>query len=216
MRKNVIAAVHEEVGQVQEYTDQDGKKITFKFTFDDNGIPIAGTLNGRTIPYSMLDKALDEAKSKGLYKNHVTLMADEGDVTGAALEVGSGLASTVPGVGTAASVAADAALAAKDIKNAENEIQQVSESSGVSAAEVVQPENMKDIVNIDSKRTIVRTTLETDGLENMLQKMLPNMPQNNTIVAPNNTLNTATNTTTLPRMTNKNLDTTINSLKNVY
>jgi hypothetical protein len=84
VRKNVIEAVHEEVGQVQEYTDQDGKKITFKFTFDDNGIPIAGTLNGRTIPYSMLDKALDEAKSKGLYKNHVTLMADEGDVTGAA------------------------------------------------------------------------------------------------------------------------------------
>ena len=84
VRKNVIEAVHEEVGQVQEYTDQDGKKITFKFTFDDNGIPIAGTLNGRTIPYSMLDKALDEAKSKGLYKNHVTLMAGEGDVTGAA------------------------------------------------------------------------------------------------------------------------------------
>ena len=82
VRKNVIEAVHEEVGQVQEYTDQDGKKITFKFTFDDNGIPIAGTLNGRTIPYSMLDKALDEAKSKGLYKNHVTLMAGEGDVAG--------------------------------------------------------------------------------------------------------------------------------------
>ena len=137
-----------------------------------------------------------------------------GDVTGAALEVGSGLASTVPGVGTAASVAADAALAAKDIKNAENEIQQVTESTDV--AEAVQPADMKDLVNINSKRTVVRTTLETDGLENMLQKMLPSMPQNNTIVAPNNTLNTATNTTTLPRMTNKNLDTTINSLKNVY
>ena len=139
-----------------------------------------------------------------------------GDVTGAALEVGSGLASTVPGVGTAASVAADATLAARDIKNAENEIQQVSESSGVSAAEVVQPENMKDIVNIDSKRTIVRTTLETDGLENMLQKMLPNMPQNNTIVAPNNTIQNASNTNVLPKMTSRNLDDSIYSLKNVY
>jgi hypothetical protein len=137
-----------------------------------------------------------------------------GDVTGAALEVGSGLASTVPGVGTAASVAADAALAAKDIKNAENEIQQVSESSGV--AEVVKPDNMKDIVNIDSKRTIVRTTLETDGLENMLQKMIPSVPQNNTVVAPNNTIQNASNTTVLPKMTNRNLDETIYSLKNVY
>ena len=140
-----------------------------------------------------------------------------GDVTGAALEVGSGLASTVPGVGTAASVAADAALAAKDIKNAENEIQQVSESSGVSAAEVVQPENMKDIVNIDSKRTIVRTTLETDGLENMLQKMSPNIPQAQTnINTGGNIIQNARTNTMLPDMTNKNIDTTIESLKNVY
>jgi hypothetical protein len=82
VRQNVIQAVNEEVGQLQEYKDPDGKKVTFKFTFDDNGIPIAGTLNGRTIPYSMLDKALDEAKSKGLYKNHVKIVAGEGDVTG--------------------------------------------------------------------------------------------------------------------------------------
>ena len=137
-----------------------------------------------------------------------------GDVTGAAMEVASGAASTVPGVGTAASVGVDAALAARDIKNAENEIQQVSESTGV--AEVVKPDNMKDIVNIDSKRTIVRTTLETDGLENILQKMIPSMPQNNTVVAPNNTIQNASNTTVLPKMTNRNLDETIYSLKNVY
>jgi hypothetical protein len=137
-----------------------------------------------------------------------------GDVTGAALEVGSGLASTVPGVGTAASVAADATLAARDIKNAENEIQQVTESTDV--AEAVQPADMKDLVNINSKRTVVRTTLETDGLENMLQKMLPNMPQNNTIVAPNNTIQNASNTNVLPKMTSRNLDDSIYSLKNVY
>ena len=71
-------------------------------------------------------------------------------------------------------------------------------------------------VNIDSKRTIVRTTLETDGLENMLQKMIPSVPQNNTVVAPNNTIQNASNTTVLPKMTNRNLDETIYSLKNVY
>jgi len=37
-----------------------------------------------------------------------------GDFSGAAMEVGSGLASTVPGIGTAASLGIDAALAAKD------------------------------------------------------------------------------------------------------
>ena len=137
-----------------------------------------------------------------------------GDVTGAALEVGSGLASTVPGVGTAASVAADAALAAKDIKNAENEIQQVTESTDV--AETVQPNNMKDIVNIDSKRTVVRTTLETSNLENMIEKMIPKMPQNNIVNAPNQTINTATANNVLPDLSNKNFDNTINSLKNVY
>lgn len=44
--------------------------------------------------------------------------AMKGDYTGAAGEVLSGAASTIPGVGTAASVAIDAGLAAKDIKEA--------------------------------------------------------------------------------------------------
>ena len=44
--------------------------------------------------------------------------AIKGDFTGAAMELGSGLASTVPGLGTAASVGIDAALIARDVKNA--------------------------------------------------------------------------------------------------
>ena len=137
-----------------------------------------------------------------------------GDAKGAAMEVASGAASTIPGFGTAASVGIDAALAAKDIKNAEKEIEGVTEAS---AAEVVKPDNMKDVVNIDSKRTVVRTVLETDNLENILQKLLPeNQMQNNTVVAPNNTINTASQTTVLPKMQSKNLDGTVLSLKNVY
>ena len=137
-----------------------------------------------------------------------------GDAKGAAMEVASGAASTIPGFGTAASVGIDAALAAKDIKNAEKEIEGVTEAS---ASEVVKPDNMKDIVNIDSKRTVVRTVLETDNLENILQKLLPeNQMQNNTVVAPNNTINTASQTTVLPKMQSKNLDGTVLSLKNVY
>jgi hypothetical protein len=42
----------------------------------------------------------------------------KGDWSGAALEVASGAASTIPGIGTGASIALDAALAAKDIHNA--------------------------------------------------------------------------------------------------
>jgi len=49
-----------------------------------------------------------------------------GDFAGAALELASGAASTIPGIGTAASLAADAALVARDISRANklNELQQ--------------------------------------------------------------------------------------------
>jgi hypothetical protein len=137
-----------------------------------------------------------------------------GDVQGAALEVASGAASTVPGAGTAASVAIDAALAAKDIKNAENEINQVTESTN--AAEVVQPGNIKDMVNIDSKRTIVRTTLETSNLENMLEKMMPKELPSNNVINTNQQINSASTNNVLPDLSNKNIDETVNALKNVY
>jgi hypothetical protein len=100
-----------------------------------------------------------------------------------------------------------------EVDKAASEVEQTVSAADVT--ETVKP--TKDIVNIDSKRTIVRTTLETDGLENMLQKMLPNMPQAQTnINTGGNIIQNARTNTMLPDMTNKNIDTTIESLKNVY
>lgn len=82
VRQDLVTAINKELGQKQIYTDASGNKETYQFTFDENGIPVAGTLNGNPIPYSMLDDALEAAKQRGLYKNHVKIMADEGDVTG--------------------------------------------------------------------------------------------------------------------------------------
>ena len=75
---------------------------------------------------------------------------------------------------------------------------------------------VKDLVNIASKRTVVRTTLETTGLENMLEKMLPKSQTNNTVISPNNTIQTSNNTQILPNLLNKNIDDTILALKAVY
>jgi len=51
--------------------------------------------------------------------------AAKGDWTGAALELASGAAGTIPGLGTAASVAIDAGLAARDISQAKSRSQEV-------------------------------------------------------------------------------------------
>jgi len=75
---------------------------------------------------------------------------------------------------------------------------------------------VKDLVNIASKRTVVRTTLETTGLENMLEKMFPKSPNNNTVISPNNTIQTSNNTQVYPDLLNKNIDETIAALKAVY
>ena len=73
------------------------------------------------------------------------------------------------------------------------------------------------MVNINSKRTMVRTTLETDSLTNSLEKLFKDMqPNNNTVIAPNNTLNTSNATNIMPDLSNKNLDETIIALKKVY
>ena len=82
--------------------------------------------------------------------------------------------------------------------------------------EVTDTAPVKDLVNIASKRTVVRTTLETTGLENMLEKMLPKSQTNNTVISPNNTIQTSNNTQILPNLLNKNTDDTILALKAVY
>ena len=64
---------------------------------------------------------------------------------------------------------------------------------------------------------MVRTTLETDSLTNSLEKLFKDMqPNNNTVIAPNNTLNNSNATNIMPDLSNKNLDETIIALKKVY
>ena len=56
----------------------------------------------------------------------------QGDWTGAAMEMGSGLLGTIPGIGTAASIAMDAAILARDVKrdlDAEKQQEQATASS---------------------------------------------------------------------------------------
>lgn len=62
--------------------------------------------------------------------------AMSGDFTGAAMEAASGAASIIPGLGTAASIGIDAALAAKDIHNASKEADALANNAGNAAAEV--------------------------------------------------------------------------------
>jgi hypothetical protein len=82
VRQDLVTAINKELGQEQIYTDASGNKETYQFTFDENGIPVAGTLNGNPIPYSILEDTLEAAKQRGLYKNHVKIIAGEGDVAG--------------------------------------------------------------------------------------------------------------------------------------
>ena len=72
------------------------------------------------------------------------------------------------------------------------------------------------MVNIDSKRTIVRTTLETSNLENMLEKMMPKELPSNNVINTNQQINSASTNNVLPDLSNKNIDETVNALKNVY
>ena len=76
----IQAAVNEELGQPQTFTDTEGNKETYKFTFDEEGKPIAGSLNGQPIPSDVLEEALEVAKEKGLYKNHVTLIDSASEI----------------------------------------------------------------------------------------------------------------------------------------
>lgn len=57
-------------GDEQKVEAPDGKIITYNFTFDDNGNPTAGTLNGVTIPnQDAVERAFSVAQDQGLFKN---------------------------------------------------------------------------------------------------------------------------------------------------
>lgn len=77
------------------------------------GTKTAAKVAGKTVLKSALKKIPIIGALAGL--GFGAQRALSGDFTGAAMEVGSGIAGTIPGVGTAASIGLDAALAAKDM-----------------------------------------------------------------------------------------------------
>lgn len=82
------------------------------------GVKAAEKAGAKALGKSLLKKIPLVGAGAGLLFGAQRLM--EGDVLGAGGEVVSGLASTVPGLGTAASVGIDAALAGRDIYKASN------------------------------------------------------------------------------------------------
>lgn len=80
------------------------------------GVKAAGKVATKALGKSLLKKLPLIGLAAGI--GFGIQRAMKGDVTGAMGEVLSGAASTIPGIGTAASVAIDAGLAARDIKNA--------------------------------------------------------------------------------------------------
>ena len=84
----------------------------------------AGKLGAKALGKSLLKKIPGVGLLAGV--GFGLQRALSGDFAGAALELASGAASTIPGIGTAASLAADAALVARDISRAKelNELQQ--------------------------------------------------------------------------------------------
>jgi hypothetical protein len=79
----------------------------------------------------------------------------DGDWTGAAAEAASGAASTVPGVGTAASVAIDAGLAARDINNALNPVNNAVDGSPV--------ESSKGKINVPSSSSVGQESINNQS-----------------------------------------------------
>ena len=79
----------------------------------------AGKIGAKAVGKSLLKKIPIIGAVAGL--GFGAMRALQGDFTGAAGEVASGVASTLPGMGTAASFAIDAGLAARDISRAGNE-----------------------------------------------------------------------------------------------
>ena len=76
------------------------------------GTKALGKVAGKTVLKSVLKKLPIIGAIAGL--GFAAARAAKGDFTGAAMEAASGIASTLPGAGTAASVGIDAALAARD------------------------------------------------------------------------------------------------------
>ena len=105
--------------------------------FGKDGAKTAEKGLGKTALKSILKKIPGIGLLMGLGFGIGRLM--EGDILGAAGEVASGAASMIPGVGTAASVAIDAGLLAKDVSEANKEDAQQRPPEGVTSEGVTPP-----------------------------------------------------------------------------
>ena len=87
---------------------------------------------GKTVASAGLKTALKKIPVIGLIAGGIfaASRAMAGDTTGAAMELASGAASTIPGVGTAASLGIDAALIARDVSIASNTARENEQTTG--------------------------------------------------------------------------------------
>lgn len=94
------------------------------------GVEAAAKMGGKALAKSLSKKIIGLGVIAGTI--YGAQRALQGDFVGAGLEVASGAAGSIPGIGTAASVAIDAGIAARDINKAIGEEQSIA-SAGVSA-----------------------------------------------------------------------------------
>jgi len=121
---------------------------------------IAPKVIGKNVGKSALKKIpIAGAIAGGLF---AIQRAFEGDWTGAGMEIASGAASTIPGLGTAASVGIDLALAARDVSQEGDGIS-VSSESATNVMPAPQPAPMPRS-NVMNRRSSIRTSGGVAGM----------------------------------------------------
>ena len=166
-----------------------------------------GKALGKAALKSVIKKIPIIGLGAGLLFGAQRLMA--GDVTGAGMEVASGAASLVPGAGTAASVAIDAASAARDMKNAEKEIDDtVAQATTESISDTKgQSVGLGQVYQINADQVMLKANSmkqlqdENDIAKSYMNTGMGNM-QNNTVL--NQVTNTAKSTFMGPRLSSSN------------
>tara|TARA_B100002019_G_scaffold40603_1_gene34008 strand:- start:6953 stop:8980 length:2028 start_codon:yes stop_codon:yes gene_type:complete len=146
----------------KEGTEQLAKKGTAKLLA--KKLPLVGLVLGTTF-------AIDRAA--------------KGDMAGAAMEFLSGAASTVPGWGTAASVAIDAGLIAKDVKDAVDNEDKGETTTNANVS------NQTSFANVEPKSSM----LELKKFDSAVDEFGRLYGRNGEIVRTSNTTNTTTTTT---------------------
>lgn len=126
------------------------------------GAKVLGKAAGKTVLKSVLKKLPIIGAIAGL--GFAAARAAKGDWTGAAMEAASGVASTLPGAGTAASVGIDAALAARDAgaipgmgpppQTAGAETKPTPEKIKEATAETLAPAVNKTTTNVTNQTTV--------------------------------------------------------------